>query len=94
LLKPDFPLEDHLSGFSHKQLVNFFNFAADFNLVEDAFVRRDKRNCLLATIKRLIETGNKLKFSDLPIDSSLVALKQQLAGFIFFIFSFEHHYCE
>jgi hypothetical protein len=94
LLRPDFALEDHLSGFSYKQLVTFFHFAADFNLVEDCFVRRDKKNWLLATIKRLIESGNKLKFSELPIDPSLVCLRRQLAGFIFFIFSFEQHYCE
>lgn len=33
LLKPDFPLEDHLAAFSHRQLLGFVGFCAGFNCV-------------------------------------------------------------
>jgi len=63
-LKPDFPFEDHISAFSHKQLVTFFSFVSDFNLVEDTYVRREKKTWILNSIKKLMNSG-KLKYNDL-----------------------------
>jgi hypothetical protein len=85
-LKPD-----HISAFSHRELVTFFNYCSHFNLIEDLFLRREKKSWILANMKRFIANG-KLKFSDLSLEPSVVALKEQLANYIFFLFAFEHHY--
>lgn len=65
---------------------------SQFNLVEDLFVRREKKQWVLSNIRRLIGNGGKLKFADLALDPILLTLKQQLAGYIFFLGAFEHHY--
>jgi hypothetical protein len=59
--------------------------------VEDLYVRREKKNWILGNIRKLTG-GGKLKFSDLGLDPALVALKQQLASYVFFLAAFEHHY--
>jgi hypothetical protein len=63
LLKPEFPLEDHVSAFSYKELVAFFSYCSDFNMVEDLFVRREKKNWILNNIKKFVENG-KLKYAN------------------------------
>ena len=91
LLKPDFPLEDHLSAFNNKQIQGFFNHCSQFNYVDDVFVRRDSNGFLLTSIKKILK-HEKLKFSDLNVDLQIVTLKNLLASFIFLIYSFGHHY--
>ena len=71
--------------------MTFFNYCSHFNLVEDLYIRRDKKNWIISNIKKSMGNG-KLKFSDLGLESALVTLKEQLANYIFFLFSFEHHY--
>lgn len=90
-LKPDFPLEDHLSAFNYKQLQGFFSHCSNFNFVDDIFVRRDKGNYLLSAIKKQLE-HDKIKFCDLNVDLQIVTLKNLLASFVFFIYAFGHHY--
>jgi hypothetical protein len=91
MLKPDFPLEDHISAFNYKQLQGFFGYCSQFNFVEDVYVRRDKGNHLLANIKQLV-VQDKLKFEDLNMDVGIVTLKNLLASFIFLSYAFGHHY--
>lgn len=55
-------------------------------------MRREKKQWVLGNILRLIFNGGKLKFADLTLDPVLLNLKQQLAGYIFFVGAFEHHY--
>jgi hypothetical protein len=90
LLRPDFPLEDHLAAFSNKQLAGFFTYCASFNFVEDIYIRRDKRNWVLAHIRKLL-ADSKLKFADLNMELPSVTLKLFLGGFVFLIYAFEQH---
>jgi hypothetical protein len=54
LLSPDFPLEDHIAAFNHRELNGFFIFCSSFNLVEDIYLRRDKISWVLNQIKKMI----------------------------------------
>lgn len=91
LLRPQFPLEDHIAAFNHRELTGFFLFASSFNLVEDIYSRRAKNNGVLSLCQKMI-SESKFKFSELSMDNNTVTLKNMLAGYIFVMHAFGHHY--